>query len=79
MTLWYVRRRNSFLRKGHCMKYDNNEKYFSCYSPKLKDFLEEFGFEPIEIFTHLKTNKICWVFEKTDSLGLYLERWTKNK
>ena len=45
------------------MKFEK-EKYFSCYSPKLKEFLEEFDFEPIEVFKNINTGKTCWVFEK---------------
>ena len=60
------------------MKYEK-EKYFSCYSPKLKEFLEEFDFEPIEVFKNLNTGKTCWVYEKNDKLGIYLTTWTKNK
>ena len=60
------------------MKFEKDQ-YFSCYSPKLKEFLEDFDFEPIEVFKNINTGKICWVYEKNDKLGIYLEKWTKNK
>lgn len=60
------------------MKFNNSE-YFSCYSPKLKEYLDDFDFEPIEVFVHLKTGKTCWVYRKTEKLIPYLETWTKNK
>lgn len=45
------------------MKYEK-EKYFSCYSPNLKEYLERNGFKPITSFVHIRENKTCWVFEK---------------
>lgn len=48
------------------MKYEK-EKYFSCYSPNLKEYLERNGFEPITSFVHIRENKTCWVFEKFQS------------
>lgn len=60
------------------MKFEK-EKYFSCYSPKLMEFLEEFDFEPVEVFKNINTGKTCWVYEKDDRIGIYLEMWTKNK
>lgn len=60
------------------MIYDR-EHYFSCYSPKLKEYLDEFEFEPIEVFVHIKTNKTCWVYEKNERISTYLDNWTKNR
>lgn len=65
-------------KRRHFMKFEK-EKYFSCYSPKLKEFLEEFDFEPIEVFRNINTGKTCWVYEKDDKIGIYLTMWTKNK
>lgn len=56
------------------MKYEK-EKYFSCYSPNLKEYLERNGFKPITSFVH----KTCWVFEKVPELSIYLEQWTRNR
>ena len=61
------------------MKYNDRTKYFSCYSPNLKDYLIRNGFEFIYSFTHTRENKVCWVFNKTEELSVYLEQWTKNK
>lgn len=60
------------------MIYDNS-KYFSCYSPNLKKYLEGNGFEIINSFINFKTEKICWIFEKTDELSKFLTIWTNNK
>lgn len=60
------------------MKYEK-EKYFSCYSPNLKEYLEINGFEPITSFVHIRENKTCWVFEKVPELSIYLEQWTRNR
>lgn len=60
------------------MKYPT-DKFYSCYSPALKDYLENFGFEPDHTFKHIHTGKTCWVFEKSEVLTLHLGNWTKNK
>lgn len=60
------------------MKY-SKEEYFSCYSPNLKEYLVSNGFEVVASFVHIRENKTCWVFEKSDELSVYLERWSKNK
>ena len=44
------------------MIYKNNDNYYSCYSPKLHDFLGDFDIEPIDEFTNIKTQKKCWVY-----------------
>lgn len=60
------------------MKY-SKEKYFSCYSPNLKEYLVSNGFDILTSFIHVRENKTCWIFEKNDNLSIYLEQWTKNK
>lgn len=54
------------------MKY-SKEEYFSCYSPNLKEYLVNNGFDVIASFVHIKNNKTCWVFKRVDSLSVYLE------
>lgn len=60
------------------MKY-SKEEYFSCYSPNLKEYLVNNGFDVIASFVHIKNNKTCWVFKRVDGLSVYLEQWTKNR
>lgn len=60
------------------MKWDK-DKYFSCYSPNLKSYLVTNGFEIVSSFVHVRENKTCWIFEKTNKLCVYLEQWTENK
>lgn len=60
------------------MKYDN-ETYFSCYSPNLKEFLEDNGFEIIKKFVHIKKDTTCWVFKRDERLSLFLAQWSKNR
>ena len=74
------------------MKYDN-ETYFSCYSPNLKEFLEDIGivgicpvllvedngFEVIKKFVHIKKDTTCWVFKRDERLSLFLSQWSKNR
>lgn len=60
------------------MKWEK-EKYFSCYSPNLKNYLVTNGFDVIASFVHVRENKTCWVFERTGELCVYLEQWTDNK
>lgn len=57
----------------------SKEKYFSCYSPNLKAYLELNGFVVIHTFIHVRENKTCWVFDRTPELSVYLEQWSKNK
>lgn len=60
------------------MKY-SKDKYFSCYSPNLKEYLVSNGFDILTSFIHIRENKTYWIFEKNDNLSIYLEQWTKNK
>lgn len=60
------------------MKYLKDE-YFSCYSPNLKDYLVDNGFEIEQQFVNIHTEKTCWVFKRTDKLSVYLVQWSKNK
>lgn len=61
------------------MIYKNNDNYYSCYSPKLHDFLGDFDIEPIDEFTNIKTQKKCWVYQKDERLSIFLTQWTNNK
>lgn len=40
------------------MKY-SKDKYFSCYSPNLKEYLVSNGFDILTSFVHIRENKTC--------------------
>lgn len=61
------------------MVYKGREDIYSCYSPKLHEFLDEFGIEPFDEFTNIKTKKKCWVYKKDEQLSVFLSQWTNNK
>lgn len=60
------------------MKYPR-ETYYSCYSPNQKEYLEINGFKVIDTFRHIKTQKVCWVFERVPEMSIYLEQWSNNR
>lgn len=45
---------------------------FYCYSPKLKEELESIGENPITRMFNQNTNKLCWVYLRTENLLNYL-------
>lgn len=56
----------------------STELIFHCYSPQLREFLEENGLTLYaKPFTHVRTNKVCWLFEKNEKLNLLLQEWSK--
>lgn len=54
------------------MRYER-EHFYSCYSPNQKEYLEINGFVVVASFRHIETKKMCWVFERTPELAVYLE------
>lgn len=60
------------------MKYPR-EFYYSCYSPNQKEYLEVNGFEVIDDFVNFRTGKMCWVFDRTPEIAVYLEQWSNNR
>lgn len=64
------------------MKYnttETKEKYYSCYSPKLKEYLVDKGLEIFDSFKNLETNKYCFIFTKNDKLQECLNNWSQGK
>lgn len=57
----------------------SKEKYFSCYSPNLKEYLELNGFSVETSFVHVREKKTCWIFNRTPELSVYLEQWSNNR
>ena len=55
------------------------DKYFSCYSPNLKEYLINNGFEVKYQFVNVHNDKTCWVFDRNDTISIYLTQWAKNK
>ena len=54
------------------MIYKGNPEVYSCYSPKLHEFLKEFGIEPFDEFVNIKNHKKCWVYSVDDKLSTFL-------
>ena len=54
-----------------------NDKYFFCYSYKLKLFLKEKGLKYEFSGNNPNTDKPYWGYLKTDSLKEYLTEWGK--
>lgn len=61
------------------MIYKGNPEVYSCYSPKLHEFLKEFGIEPFDEFVNIKNHKKCWVYSVDDKLSTFLTQWSVNK
>lgn len=65
------------------MKYnieENRVKYYQCYSPNLRDFLENNGVYPSKPpFRNVVNGKLCWIFDKNDRLSELLTDWSANK
>lgn len=47
-------------------------KFFTCFSPRIKNNLEEFGYSPETEYKDIKTDKLCWVYKRTNELNMYL-------
>lgn len=54
-------------------------KYFYCYSVKMKNFLKENGLEFINKSINLKTNKPYFLFEKSKKLDELILMWNNIK
>lgn len=61
------------------MIYKGNPEVYSCYSPKLHDFLAEFDIYPFDEFTNIKNRKRCWVYAMNEKLSTFLTQWSENK
>ena len=54
-----------------------NEKYFFCYSYKLKTFLKEKGILYEFTGNNTNSNKPYWVYLRNEELGNYLGEWSR--
>lgn len=61
------------------MIYKGNPEVYSCYSPKLHDFLAEFDIHPFDEFINIRNHKKCWVYEVNEKLSTFLTQWSENK
>lgn len=64
------------------LKYNNPEdvgKYYHCYSPKMYEYLSKNGFEPMDEYRHIETQKKCWIFLLNDEIKSYITSWSNNK
>lgn len=61
------------------MIYKGKSDVYSCYSPRLHDFLEENGICNFDEFTNIHTHKKCWVYDVNNDLGRLLTLWSNSK
>lgn len=58
---------------------NTQKELFYCYSPRLCDFLEIFGFYPIKQEININNNKPYKIYKRTDKLGFMLKKWDEIK
>ncbi|MDP4132745.1 MAG: DUF5659 domain-containing protein [Bacillota bacterium] len=56
-----------------------SDKYYKCYSIKLNEFLKSNNLKTIKEVRNPKTDKIAFIYEKTNQLDELLTIWTNNK
>ena len=61
------------------MIYKGNPEVYSCYSPRLHDYLEEQNIYPFDEFNNVKNRKRCWIYEVNNELSKFLTLWSENK
>lgn len=54
-------------------------KYFYCYSIKMKDFIKSQGIDYITKALNPKSQKPYFMFNKSKELDLAIEKWNKIK
>lgn len=52
---------------------------FYCYSCKMKDFIKSQGIRFITKAIHPRTNRVFFVFEKSEALNLAIQKWNEVK
>lgn len=52
-----------------------DNKFYYCYSCRLKDFLKSQGLRFITKGLHVKSGRPFFIFEKSKELDKYLEKW----
>lgn len=57
----------------------NKVKYYKCFSPNLKRFIDVHGVRYLSKGTHHETGKTFFVYEMNNELSNILTAWTKNK
>ncbi|MFD2118149.1 DUF5659 domain-containing protein [Paenibacillus yanchengensis] len=53
--------------------------YFYCYDMKLFDYLSNIGFRFITKARNINDNRIFSLFERTNELEMYLDKWMELK
>ena len=54
------------------------DKYFFCYSTNLQEFLRyEKGIKYVHGARHLTTNRVFWLYERTEELKLALSEYNE--
>ena len=54
-------------------------RYYFCYSVKLKDFLKSQGLEYILKGLHHRTHRPFFMFERCDKLDVALTQWSERR
>lgn len=58
---------------------NKEQRYFKCYSWRLKNFISAHGIYPISSGVNGQTNKVYHLYEMTDELSRILTNWSKNR
>lgn len=56
-----------------------NEKYYKCYSYRLKNFIQAHGIYPISSGVNPKTDKVYHLFVISEELSNILTNWSAHK
>lgn len=58
---------------------NKEQRYYKCYSWKLKNFISAHGVYPISSGVNGQTNKVFHIYELTPELSKILTNWSKNR
>ena len=69
--------------KGNTINYKkelwNMDKLYCCYSPKLKEYLNNNDIRYELCCKNINTDKTCWIYIKDDKLISLLKEWSNNR
>lgn len=55
------------------------DKLYCCYSPKLKEYLNNNDIRYELCCKNINTDKTCWIYIKDDKLISLLKEWSNNR
>lgn len=55
-----------------------SENVYRCYSNCLKDYLAKHGVKYFLVAKDIKSNKVFYAFEKTETFSMLLQQWEDN-